>query len=118
MATYAIMCKGRVKNINTKIAKKIRKLNNMYIIIVITWLQTNIFSRNSGIYPEKIKIRKRVNIYDILRKYNSENYNSTHPVFSVDVFTTMDECTLYLMYMWHGQLWKWHIFRVSVRTAQ
>jgi len=36
MATCVIICKGGVKNINTKISKRIRKLNKMYIIIVIT----------------------------------------------------------------------------------
>ena len=62
MATYVIMCNSRVKNIYTKIAKKIRNNNKIYITKVITWLQINIFSQNSGTYREKIKIRKHVNI--------------------------------------------------------
>ena len=55
-------------------------------------------------YTEKIKMRKRVNIYnDILRGYESEKYDCTYPVFSVVVYTAMDGCTLYLIYTEHGQ---------------
>lgn len=78
------------------------------MVIVIISISKNIFCSNpslfSGTCPENVKITKCIHVCNNIQwKSEGGKYDSTHPVFYVVVYITMDKHTKSQLIWWFHQ---------------